>query len=286
LTLGQLKYNFKEKTMKTIFITGASTGIGKAAAILFQKKGWNVAATMRNPAAANDLKDTGNIKCYQLDVTDSSSIAKSIKSAIEDFHRIDVLLNNAGIYTTGPFECASEKQIRQQIDTNIIGLFNVLKEFVPYFRERKAGTIINISSLAGKLTFPYQSLYHCTKWAIEGFSEGLQHELRNFNIKVKVVEPGMVKTDLYNHPELIFKDNRINYYNESIKKWYDYLLQNYAKGFGPEVSAKTIFKAANDSSFRLRYPSGSDTRMAFTLRRILPFSMFTWVIGKMTKIYY
>jgi NADP-dependent 3-hydroxy acid dehydrogenase YdfG len=270
--------------MKTIFITGASTGIGEASALLFRQKGWNVAATMRDLTAESKLSKLDNVKCYQLDVTDTASIAKSIKAAVNDFGKIDVLLNNAGVYTTGPLECASEKQIRQQIDTNIFGTFNVTKEMLPYFRERRAGTIINVSSIAGRVTFPYQVLYHSTKWAIEGFSEGLQFELRDFNIKVKIVEPGMVKTPLYNHPELILKNNTIKEYDNSFKKWYIYLLNNYKNGYAADVTAETIFKAANDNSYKLRYPSGSDTKSAFLLKKILPFSLFTFVIRKMSKI--
>ena len=270
--------------MKTILITGASTGIGKASAIFFQKKGWNVAATMRNLSAAKELRNMANIECYQMDVTEPVSVTNSIRSAINDFGQVDVLLNNAGIYTTGPFECASEKQIRMQVDTNLIGLFNVTKGIMQHFRERKEGTIINISSIAGRVTFPYQSIYHSTKWGIEGFSEGLQHELKSFNIKVKIVEPGMVKTDLYKHPEFILGDDNIKTYDNSFKKWYKYLLDNYKKGFEPDVTVKTIFKAANDNSYKLRYPSGYDTKSAFFLRKILPLGLFTYIIRKMTKI--
>jgi NADP-dependent 3-hydroxy acid dehydrogenase YdfG len=195
--------------MKPVFITGASSGIGKAAAILFQEKGWNVAATMRNPQKETSLSSLKNVRCYPVDITDINSIQKSLASAINDFGSIDVLINNAGVYTTNPLEMTSEKDINQLLHTNIIGTIHVIKMILPYFRSNKEGMIINISSVAGKSSFPFQSLYHGTKWAIEGISEGIYYELRKLNIKVKLVEPGMVKTNLYDEVQNCTNFNKL-----------------------------------------------------------------------------
>jgi NADP-dependent 3-hydroxy acid dehydrogenase YdfG len=265
---------------KTVLITGTSSGIGKASAILFQKKGWNVAATMKSRQGANNLTTLENVRCYTLDVTDRISIQKGIKSVIKDFGSIDVLINNAGIYSTGPLESASDSIVRQIFDVNVQGTINVTREMLPLFRNRKKGTIINVSSIAGKVTFPFQSLYHSTKWAIEGFSRGLSHELRPFNITVKTVAPGMVKTNFYDAVQTIEGNRYPEDYWPNFKKWHQYLMKNFIKGYGPEVSAKTIYKAATDHRLTQAYASGMDTKMVFTLKKLMPHCIFNTIIRK------
>jgi NADP-dependent 3-hydroxy acid dehydrogenase YdfG len=270
--------------MKTVLITGASKGIGKATALLFQRNGWNVAATMRDPEKESDLTVLKNVKCYQLDVTDDDSIRRCLQCVTQDFGNIDVLVNNAGVYTTKPLEMNSENDIHRIINTNIIGTIRMTQMILPYFRSRKEGIIINISSIAGKSTFPFQSLYHTTKWAIEGMSEGLQHELKKLNIKVKIVEPGMVKTNLYDLIQNLSIDNYPADYKNSFKNWHGYLIESFNKGYGPDVTGKTIYKAATDQKSKLRYASGSDTKMIFLLRNILPFTLFTLIVRKLSRI--
>jgi NADP-dependent 3-hydroxy acid dehydrogenase YdfG len=279
MTIGQLK----EEIMKTVFITGASSGIGKAAAFLFQKQGWNVAATMRNPDKETGLNGLKNVRCYSIDVTDVDSIQKGITSAINDFGAVDVLVNNAGVYTTKPLEMVSEKDINHLINTNIIGTVNAIKMILPYFRSRSGGKIINISSVAGKSTFPFQSLYHGTKWAIEGISEGLYYELKNLNIQIKVVEPGMVKTNLYDAVKNLAFDDYPAEYHSSFRSWHNYLIESFQKGYGPDVTAKTIYKAALDNKCRLRYASGLDTKLIFFLRTLLPFTMYRRLVQILSR---
>src|SRR6476469_7792630 len=153
---------------KTIFITGASSGIGKTTAIYFAERGWNVAATMRHPLKEETLIKYKTIKCYALDVLDEESIKLAFHAAIKDFGAIDILLNNAGYAALGPFEAADKYQISKQFDTNVIGLMSVCQQFIPYFRQQLNGTIINVASVGGRMTFPLYSLYHGTKWAVEG----------------------------------------------------------------------------------------------------------------------
>jgi NADP-dependent 3-hydroxy acid dehydrogenase YdfG len=270
--------------MKTVFITGASSGIGKATALMFQKKGWNVAATMKEPEKETELNKLENVKCYRLDVTDFESIRKTVKSARLDFGDIDVLVNNAGIYTTKPLEMTSENDIFRIINTNIIGTLNVIKTVLPYFRNRKAGIIINVSSIAGKTTFPYQTVYHGTKWAIEGITEGLQYELKELNIRIKLVEPGMVKTNLYNSVKNISIDDIPFEYKRSFMNWHRYLLENFYNGYDPNIDAKTIYKAATDNKLKLRYVSDFKTKFVFILRALLPLSFFSFIVRKLCRI--
>ena len=263
---------------KTIFITGASSGIGKSTAIYFANKGWNVAATMRKPINEIELLNYASIKCYALDVLKEENIQQVFEMALKDFGGIDVLVNNAGYAALGPFEAATKDQIVKQFDTNVIGLMSVCQQFIPYFRKQKSGTIINIASVGGRLTFPLYSLYHGTKWAVEGFSESLGFELRPFNVKVKLIEPGAIRTDFYDRsPDTLKKEGLIVY-----DAYVDKISANYLKAAaaapGPEVVAKTIWKAANSNNFRLRYAVGSGAPFLLFLRRILPDAWFMGMV--------
>lgn len=265
---------------KTVLITGASSGIGKTTAIYFQQQGWNVAATMRNPDKEKELASLTNIHLLKLDVTDSKSIDAAIQEAIKLFGQIDVLVNNAGYGALGPFEAASTEQIKKQFDTNVLGLMNVTQSILPYFRKQNSGTIINISSIGGRITFPLYSLYHGTKWAVEGFSESLQYELRPFNIKVKIVEPGAIKTDFYDRSMDILKKDGLtvydSYVNTALKN-----IQNFSRNApGPQMVAKKIFQAATDQSWKLRYPVSKGGPTFLILRWLLPLSWFNGVVAK------
>jgi NADP-dependent 3-hydroxy acid dehydrogenase YdfG len=263
--------------MKTVFITGASSGIGKETAKLFQKEGWNVIATMRNPQAEKELTKFDNVKIIPCDITCLDSIKTAIKEGIATFKRIDVLVNNAGYYAIGPLEAASQEQIKQQIDTNLLGLITTTKEIIPYFRNQKAGTIINISSIAGIISVPLQSLYHATKWGVEGFSEALQYELQPYNIRIKIIEPGVIKTDFYGRSMTVFQDKTLTEYEAYSNKVINNLLANGGKGSFPVGVAKTIFKAATDNNKKLRYSTGKSREMII-IRKMLPFIFFASLI--------
>lgn len=140
--------------MSTILITGASTGIGRATAELFHANGWNVVATMRNPAAGADLAELGNVIVERLDVTDHASIETAVAAGLERFGSIEVVFNNAGYGAYGPLEAFPMDRIERQFDTNVIGLLAVTKALIPHFRDNRAGTIVNVSSIGGQMTFP------------------------------------------------------------------------------------------------------------------------------------
>ena len=269
---------------KTVLITGSSSGIGKAAAIYFANHGWNVAATMRNPSPDHELAKLKNIRLYKLDVTDETTIKAAINAAVADFKQIDVIVNNAGYGAIGVFEKAGKDQIQKQFDTNLFGVMNVIRQILPYFRTRKSGTIINITSMGGLITFPIYSLYHGTKWALEGFSEALLFEVRQFNIKIKIVEPGAIKTDFYDRSQELFTKEGFGEYDNYEKVTFANSQKAGATAPGPEVVAKVIFKAANSNSFKLRYPVGGQAPILLFLRRILPnswfFSMVRMVVEK------
>jgi len=259
--------------MKTIFITGASSGIGKDTAKLFHSKGWNVIATMRNPENETELTKLKNVKVLKCDVTNSTGIKNAIQIGIQTFGKIDVVVNNAGYYSIGVFESATDDEIVRQIDTNLLGLIKVTKEIVPHFRKQKSGTIINLSSIAGVISVPLQSLYHATKWGVEGFSESLQYELRQFNIKVKIIEPGVIKTDFFGRSMTVSENSKIKEYDTYSKKVLPNLTSGGEKGSSPLGTAYTIYKAATDKKSKLRYPTGNSKSFVY-LRKLLPVSVF------------
>ena len=259
--------------MKTVFITGASSGIGRETVKLFCKNGWNVIATMRKPEFENELNKTENIKVLKCDVTDTDSIKQAIQDGLNYFGKIDLLINNAGFYTIGVLESATEEQIRRQVDTNLIGVINTTKEMLPYFRNQKSGMIINISSIAGRMTVPLQTLYHATKWGVEGFSESLQYELRPFNIKIKIIEPGVIKTDFYGRSMTVMENMDLSEYKAYSHKIIGNLVNNGNNGSDPVEVAKMIFRAASTKSNKMRYTVGKSKSM-ISLRAMLPDRIF------------
>lgn len=270
--------------MKTILITGASNGIGKETALLFADKGWNVAATMRSRESLSIFGDNKNISTYLLDVKYRDSVKSCIDQVIEDYGRIDVIVNNAGIYTTNPLEIIPDEVIEDIIETNIKGVLYTTKIVLKHFRENRSGTIVNISSVAGRATFPFQSVYHASKWAVEGFSESLYYELEPMGIGVKVVEPGVVKTNLYESLSNLNFEEYPKEYQESFVKGYDSQLKTLKNGYSPKLDAKTVYKAVNSKSSKLRYPTDTTTKMAVFLTWLLPLSTFRCIIKRMNRL--
>ena len=261
---------------KAILITGASSGIGKETAKLFQTKNWKVAATMRSPEKAEDLQKIADIENFRLDVTDVDSIKQAIKDVIEKFGRIDAVVNNAGYGLVGAFEAASAEQIEKQFQTNVFGLMNVCREILPVFREQKRGTIVNVASMGGRITFPLYSLYHATKWAVEGFSESLQYEVEQFNIRIKIIEPGPIKTDFYDRSMDLTRKEGLTAYDHFIDKAMPNMQKAGETAPDGKVVAQTIYNAVTDGSKKLRYAVNSAGIL--TARKFLPDSVFFKIV--------
>lgn len=264
--------------MKTVLITGSSSGIGKATAKLFQSQGWQVLATMRKPEQEKELHQLKNVHCIGLDVTQLDNIHPTIDQIITKHGPVDVLVNNAGYGLIGALECATQTQIENQITTNITGLMILSQKLISHFRQNGKGTIVNISSVGGKLTFPFYSSYHATKWAVEGLSESLQFELQPLNIKVKVVEPGVVNTDFFSRSLQITDMDALPKYKERYQK--AEIKMNVGSGSSPEYVAKVIFQAAISTSNRLRYKAGRDAKVLIWLRKIVGENIFQWIMKK------
>lgn len=252
--------------MNTIVITGASSGIGKATAKYFAEKDWNVAATMRNPDNETELNQLDNVSLYQLDVTDKASISSAVEQIISDSGTVDVVLNNAGYGLMGPFEAASSEQIKRQFDTNVFGLMSVTRAFLPHFRANRAGMFLNVSSIGGRVTFPFISLYHSTKWAVEGFSESLSYELGELGIQVKIIEPGGVDTDFGGRSMDMANKDGLTDYDEAVGRFQANLANSGLGRSSAEYLAEEIYKATTDGKPQLRYLIGDDAVETYAMR--------------------
>jgi NADP-dependent 3-hydroxy acid dehydrogenase YdfG len=254
---------------KTILITGASSGIGKETAKLFQSKGWNVIATMRRPENETELTTLENVLVTKLDVLNLASIENAVKEGITKFGKIDVLLNNAGYGAYGTLESFSRENIIRQFDTNVIGLLDVTKALLPHFRGNKSGTIINISSIGGKMTFPLGALYHGTKFAVEGISESLSFEVEQFGGKVKIVEPGAIATDFAGRSFDFSNDETIIEYQSMVAKVMEALPALFDTASPASLVANVIYTAATDGTDKLRYFAGEDAKVIIENRKQL-----------------
>lgn len=259
---------------KTILITGASSGIGAATAKLFQSKEWNVIATMRKPENKTELSALGNVLVTKLDVLDLASIEHAVNEGIQKFGKIDVLVNNAGYGAYGILESFSREQIIRQFNTNVIGLLDVTKALLPHFRANKDGIIINISSIGGKMSFPLGTLYHGTKFAVEGISESLTYEVEQFGGKVKIVEPGAIATDFSTRSLDFSNDETLAEYQPIVGKILAGMPEFFANASPAGVVANVIYQAATDGSNQLRYAAGEDAKVILANRHQLDDTTF------------
>jgi NAD(P)-dependent dehydrogenase (short-subunit alcohol dehydrogenase family) len=264
---------------KTIFISGASTGIGRETALLFSAKNWNVIATMRNPEKADDDLRSGTT-LIRMDVTDSGSIADAVTGAIARFGKIDVLVNNAGYGLYGIFEAIDESRTEKLFATNVFGLMNVVKEVLPHFRKEKSGTIVNISSIGGRLGFPLYSMYQASKFAVEGFTESLAYELAPLGIRLRLVEPGVIKTDFYSRSMDEVAYSGIADYEDIEARCAKYRKQTDNTGSTAITVAKVIHKAATSRGKRLRYHAGPDAGTLLFLKRLVPSAWLSRLLRK------
>lgn len=253
--------------MKTVLITGSSTGIGRASAALFAARGWNVLATMRKPDDGADLAALDNVVVLQLDVTDAASIAAAVEQALQRFGGIDVLVNNAGFGAFGPFETAPVELIERQLATNVSGVFNVVRAVLPQMRARGAGTIVNLASIGGLTTMPLNAIYHATKYAVVGFTEGLAYELAPFGVRAKFVAPGGVATDFAGRSlALTFDGDRHPYADQVEQVLAAFQRRGGAQYSTPEAIAEVIYGAATDASARIGYVAGADAEALLAMR--------------------
>lgn len=247
-------------SLQSVLITGATAGIGRHAALHLARAGWRVFATGRNRAALEALaaEAAGTpLETLELDVTDADSIAR-VKTEIHRRTRgagLDAIVNNAGYSQPGPLEEVSDADLRAVFETNVFGLMAVTRAFVPAMRERGRGRVINVSSVMGRLTMPFNGAYCATKYAVEALSDALRNELSAFGVKVVLIEPGPINTN-FNGTALRHMENYRSGpspYAGIAQKADEIVKELESRAYGPEVVTKVIEKALTARNPAARY---------------------------------
>lgn len=264
---------------KTAFVTGASSGIGKAAALALSRAGYRVIGTSRK-AALGEIRD--GIRMIACDVTSHASVAAAVALAHAELGRIDLLVNNAGYAISGAAEESSIEQVGALFDTNYLGVVRVTNEVLPIMRRQGSGRILNIGSVVGLIPGPFGAHYTATKHAIEGYSESLDYEVRAFGIRVAVIEPWATKTSIEtNSPQ---GDRPVAAYSQTFARYQAAFAAAMADGDTADDVAATIVAAAEARKPRLRYPSGKEARQTAFARRFLPRALFDRILRKQFNI--
>ena len=267
--------------MANVLITGCSSGFGKLAALQFARKGDTVYASMRNTSKGKELEEARDaeglkIKLLELDVTDDASVSAAISKVIAEAGQINVLVNNAGIGAHGPIEETDDDEAKEIFETNFFGVLRMIRAVLPHMREKKAGTIANVSSLAGRVGPPFDGIYSASKFALEAASEALAYEVHPFGIRVLLIEPGGFETNIGDTRRIPRRYNEGSPYAELDQKFEQALTKLPGSGerADPQVVAEKIYDAVNDKEPKLRYLVGQDAEMIDGLRRQLDDEQF------------
>jgi NAD(P)-dependent dehydrogenase (short-subunit alcohol dehydrogenase family) len=254
---------------RVVLITGASSGVGQATARLLSQKGFKVFGTSRNPGAAETIP---SVEMLPLDVHAADSVRACIDAVSSRGARLDVLINNAGHELAGALEELAPDEAMAQFETNFFGVIRMVNAVLPLMRRQKSGQIINVSSLSGLSPIPFLGVYSASKFALEGYTEALRHEVRPFNIHVSLAEPGFLKTPMMTHRKVA--TNRIADYDLWRQRALQSIRDQEEKGPGPELVAGTLLEIVSSNSPKLRYLIGPQAKSVIRLRRFLPAGMY------------
>ena len=259
--------------MAVVLITGCSSGFGLLTALHFARKGDTVYASMRNTSKAGDLEracqaEDLTIEVVQLDVTDDESVESAVKQVIGGAGRIDVLVNNAGIGATGPIEETDDDEAKEIFETNFFGALRVTRAVLPHMRRQRAGTIVNVSSLAGRVSPPFDGIYSASKHALEAASESLYYEVHPSGVRVLLIEPGAFETSISGSVRTARRFTEGSPYIELRQRFEEALtrLPTAGERGDAQVVAEAIYDAVNDEEPKLRYLVGQDAEMIGGLR--------------------
>jgi len=267
--------------LKVILITGISSGFGRETARLLAEKGHSVYGTIRKDSETDSL-----IHVLKMDITDTGSIKKAVGTIIEREGRIDILINNAGMHTGGPVETSPPGNNELQMDTNFMGTVSLTREVLPHMRKQGGGTIISLSSIGGLMGLPFQGYYSASKFAIEGFSEALRMEVRRFNIKVVVINPGDFHTsNSANRRNFLAPAITDDPYQKQFERTLAVIENDEAKGRDPVILARKIVKIVECKNPHQRYILASfEQKLAVLLKYILPSKLFRKILEGHYKI--
>jgi short-subunit dehydrogenase len=261
---------------KIILITGISSGFGKETASLLVKAGHTVYGTVRKPVEADSP-----VNMLMMDLTDSNSITNVIETILKKEGRIDALINNAGMHTGGPIETMPFETIKLQMHTNFLGLVQLTQTVLPVMRKQGGGTIVNFGSIGGLMGLPYQGIYSAGKFAIEGFSEALRMEVKEFNIKVVVINPGDFHTsNSANRREFLAPSGEGDPYQTQFAKTLGIIETDESKGWDPQILAKKLVRIVECKNPSHRYIIASlEQKLAVVLKYILPGKLFSKILS-------
>src|SRR5215831_9940094 len=233
---------------RVVLITGASSGVGQATARLLSQQGFTVIGTSRNVAGAEPIP---TVEMLPLEVRADDSVRACVDAVFSRFDRLDILINNAGHELAGALEELSAEEVRDQFETNFFGVVRMVNAVLPFMRQQQRGHIINISSLSGLSAIPFLGIYSASKFALEGYTEALRHEVKPFGIHVSLTEAGFLKTPMMNHRQL--GTSRIAEYDQWRQRALDAIRRHEEKGPGPEAVAETLLDILSSRTPRLRY---------------------------------
>ena len=247
--------------MPSILITGTSTGIGLATTLRFARAGYRTWATMRDLCKAEPLREAReaeglDLELLRLDVTDPASIASAMTEVLPS--GLDILVNNAGWAGGAPLEIVPEEQHRAMFEANYFGAIRMIQAVLPQMRERRSGTIVNLTSIAGLIAMPNQVPYTASKWALEGASEALAHEVRRFGIRVRIIEPGVIMTNIFENAKAQTIFDRSSPYLDLMRRNGKFYSAGHRTNQPPEIVAEAILDAVESDSDRLRHVVGVD----------------------------
>ena len=266
-------------TNSIALVTGASSGIGRAAAQALAEAGYTVVGTSRNAGSTTPIK---GVELVDLDVSSDESVNDVVAQVVERHGRIDVLVNNAGIGGAGAAEETSVDQAQRIFDTNVFGVIRTTRAVLPHMRAQGGGRIINVSSVLGFIPAPYMAVYAATKHAVEGYSESLDHEVRQYGVRVLLIQPGYTKTGF--EANAMGPDSPLPVYADQRQVFDQLMATSMEAGDDPAIVAAAIVEAATDRKPRLRYRVGSLTKRIGTLRRIAPAGAFDKQIHKYNRL--
>ena len=259
---------------KTAIVTGASSGIGRASAEALARAGFAVFGTSRKPGGTSPA----NVTMLACDVTDDASVSSLVAEVLARTGRIDVLVNNAGLGLFGGAEESSSAQVQRLFDVNVFGVIRAINAVLPAMRAREQGRIINLSSALGFLPAPYSAHYAASKFALEGYSESLDHEVRDFNVRVSLIEPGTVKSNF--DQSALEPDTQMPEYDSGREWVHGFYKKSLLTAVTPEEVADAVLLAATSSRTRLRYPVGKVAKQVGVLRSVLPARMFDKILRR------
>lgn len=259
---------------QTFLVTGASSGIGAAVASRLHERGFTVFGTARRPEGASSRA----FPLLELDVRDDDSVRACVDHVLSRTGRVDGLVNNAGYALAGAAEEASVEEARAQFETNFFGAVRVVNAVLPAMRERGAGKIINIGSLAGLTAIPFSAFYSATKFALEGYSEALSYELKPFGIAVTIIEPGFVRTGMGHASQVAA--GRLAAYEGPRTRAIGAIVSAVEHGIPPEMVAQAVLRVAESGAPRLRYRVGAAARWVPRVRNATPWPLFASGIRK------